>query len=88
MPSYPNQSVRTGIDTGEGCGAADGRAKEVNHTIVSDKGSKLLLPHVIIAAIRGKQDNDFDVAQHEYALAVKEVAERDERTRLSKVADV
>lgn len=87
MPSYPNQSVLTGIDTGEGLGAAVVRATALQHMVVSTMGSKLLLPHFVIAAISECQYSDCDAPQHESAPGV-EVEGKDERMRWSKVSDI
>lgn len=45
--------------------------------VVSSMRSKLVLPHIIIAAVLGRLDNNYDAPQHEYTPGVEEVEERD-----------
>lgn len=88
LPSYPNQSVLTGIETAEGFGAVAVKATVSKHTIVSSKGSKLLLPHLVIAAILESQNSDCDAPQLESRAGVEEVERRNETMSLSTISGV
>lgn len=73
MPSYPNQSVLTGIDTGEGFGAAVVRATALRHMVVNSVKGKPSPPGFVITAGFRSQESDCDAPEHEPAPGVDEI---------------
>ena len=78
LPSYPNQSVLTGIDTAEGFGAAAVKATALKHRVVSSRRSKMLQIPLFIAAALGSRGSISGLSQYESMPGMLEVKGEDE----------